>query len=303
MIIIWGFGQLGATLYRELTNSVSNETICFADNNPDIQGQYVNHTKVFSLESLLAYHETHKDEEIKVYIASLSWKSIANQLIDYHFHIVGYYVHGKLYDYESLDWNKVKNRKTVKLYAGDICDEIHLADKDVVGLSINKEDCRHILHDITTSYPLPDDSVDSYQAEDVLEHIEYDKLVDVINEIWRVLKPGSVFRLSLPDYFSPYLKNITLTDKDGHFLYDPTGGGKYIDHTVVKGGHVWFPTIENVKPLLEKSKFSNINYLCYREADGTLKKDTIDYTNGHVIRLAKCHSDEGIYSLLIDCRK
>jgi predicted SAM-dependent methyltransferase len=58
--------------------------------------------------------------------------------------------------------------------------------------------------------PLQDNCVESYQAEDVFEHIDYDKLPEVINEIYRVLKPGGYFRLSVPDYGSDvYIERST----------------------------------------------------------------------------------------------
>ena len=118
--------------------------------------------------------------------------------------------------FERLDLSK-----QITLYAGDICDEEHLKNPNLYGLSIHKADKRHILADITNEYPLPDNSIYSYQAEDVLEHIEPQKLVDTINEIYRILGDG-VFRICLPDYNSPYLKNISMKSKEGRILFDPT---------------------------------------------------------------------------------
>lgn len=47
---------------------------------------------------------------------------------------------------------------------------------------------------------LSDNSVDIYQSEDVFEHIEYQTIPSIFNEIYRVLKPNGLFRLSMPDY-------------------------------------------------------------------------------------------------------
>ena len=84
---------------------------------------------------------------------------------------------------------------------------MHMSEPNLYGLSINKADSKHILHDITNHYPLPDNSIYSYQAEDVLEHIAFEKLVDTINEIYRILHEGGLLRICLPDYYSAYLVN------------------------------------------------------------------------------------------------
>ncbi len=92
-----------------------------------------------------------------------------------------------------MEFLEIKNLDYIFLYAGDILDIEEYNIKGLFGLSINRSDKRHIKHDITVAYPLMDNCVDCYQAEDVFEHIEYDKLIGVINEIYRILKPGGAF--------------------------------------------------------------------------------------------------------------
>lgn len=53
--------------------------------------------------------------------------------------------------------------------------------------------------DITEGLPYDDDSVDEVRAWDFLEHILLGKTVGVIEEIWRVLKPGGIFESFTPD--------------------------------------------------------------------------------------------------------
>jgi predicted SAM-dependent methyltransferase len=67
-----------------------------------------------------------------------------------------------------------------------------------------------LLHDITTGLPYEDNSVDEIIAADFLEHIPIGKTVFVIEEIWRVLKPGGTL-----EHFTPS------TDGRGAFQ-DPT---------------------------------------------------------------------------------
>jgi len=52
--------------------------------------------------------------------------------------------------------------------------------------------------DVTEGFPYEDNSVDEVRAHDFLEHIPIGKTIGVINEIWRVLKPGGVFEHLTP---------------------------------------------------------------------------------------------------------
>ncbi|GHV10900.1 hypothetical protein FACS189491_01220 [Spirochaetia bacterium] len=85
---------------------------------------------------------------------------------------------------------RVANRSFIFLYAGDVPSNSHYKNKAIMGLSINQENSRHIKHNITHYHDLPDNSVDIYQAEDVFEHIEYEKLEYVLKDIYRILKPN-----------------------------------------------------------------------------------------------------------------
>lgn len=173
------------------------------------------------------------------------------------------------------------NRPVVRLYAGDVPDMSEYAGW--LGLSLTKENDRHIRHDITQPLPFLDNSVDAFQAEDVLEHIPYDRLVPVINEIFRVLKPGGLFRLSVPDYGCDVLIERSLKDVQGNIVFDPGGGG-----ILENPGHLWFPRIENVYRLLEKTKFhinGTMDFLHYWDMDRpTYVTKTIDYSKGYIKR-------------------
>lgn len=186
--------------------------------------------------------------------------------------------------FKKLTFDDIKNRDYIFLYAGDVPRRKEYNIDGIVGLAIRRATYRTILHDICQKYPLKDNSVDAYQAEDVFEHIEYDKLVDVINEIYRVLKPGAYFRLSVPDYGCDILYNRSKKDESGNIIFDPDGGGKYQDGKVIEGGHVWFPTYEKVLALIEKSDFSKYEFYHYYDENGKSVTKEIDYSKGYVIR-------------------
>lgn len=55
------------------------------------------------------------------------------------------------------------------------------------------------IFDVLNRLPYDDNSVDAIRADDFLEHIPIGKTVDVVTEIWRVLKPGGLFESLTPD--------------------------------------------------------------------------------------------------------
>jgi SAM-dependent methyltransferase len=169
---------------------------------------------------------------------------------------------------------------------------------------------RNINHDVTQPFPIPGGSVQVFQSEDVFEHIELSKMLPLFNEIHRVLAPGGLFRLSVPDYHFDLHIERSQRGPNGDIVFDPLGGGHFVDGRVVDGGHVWFPTIERVRDLFNASSFSTqgeIEYLQYTNADGTFKLDPIDYSLGYIQRTpdhdARVADRPRPISIVIDARK
>lgn len=186
--------------------------------------------------------------------------------------------------FNKLTFEKIKKRDFIFLYAGDIPFRKEYKVKGLVGLSIKRANYQTILHDICDPYPLPDNSIDAYQSEDVFEHIEYEKLPSVLNEIYRILKPGGYLRISVPDYRFDIYSTRSVKDYNGNIVFDPDGGGTFENGKVCGGGHLWFPTYESVLELARKSDFKQFNFLhCYNEA-GTPVINKIDYSKGFVQR-------------------
>lgn len=196
-------------------------------------------------------------------------------------------------------------KPAIYLYAGDVPE--NKLYKKFTGLSLTQSNFQHINHDITEVMPLPNECVDIYQAEDVFEHIQLDVILNIINEIYRVLKVGGVFRLSVPDYRCDLLENRTLKNDKGEMIFDPLGGGNYKNGKVIDGGHVWFPKYETVKELLLKTKFSNIEFLHYYDESGEAITKPIDYSIGHVMRTPdndkRVSSPYRPMSIVVDCIK
>lgn len=71
--------------------------------------------------------------------------------------------------------------------------------KGFVNIDNRKEVNPDLVCDVIEGLPYEDNSVDSVRAHDFLEHIPIGKTVQVITEIWRVLKPGGLFISLTPD--------------------------------------------------------------------------------------------------------
>lgn len=189
----------------------------------------------------------------------------------------------------ALSWKHIAHNKHLKLYIGNIPtddqrDKFYL---DYIGLSLTRNNSNHIMHDVNNPFPLQECSVDVVQSEDVFEHIEYSNLTAIIDEIYRVLKYGGYFRLSMPDYGCDILYDRSQKNFAGEPIFDPVGGGYFLNGKIFGGGHVWFPTYAKVKKLLNNTLFSSrgmITYYHYYDESGNSVTHPIDYSKGFVLR-------------------
>lgn len=183
-------------------------------------------------------------------------------------------------------WDDALASRPVRLYAGKLRRGLPQY-RTHWGITPFYASGRNIAADAGRPYPISEHTVDVYQAEDVFEHIPFDQIVPTFDEIHRILRPGGLFRLSVPDYHFDLYRDRTQRDEAGELLFDPGGGGRLEDGKVVGGGHLWFPTIELMRALFEQSRFGvagEIRYLHYTRADGSSVMEPIDYSLGHVQR-------------------
>lgn len=187
--------------------------------------------------------------------------------------------------HNAYSWEKALFQKNISLYAGALGPELKQFHTHI-GLCPEYVNARCIIHDIRDGMPIPDNSVDIYQSEDVFEHIEYNVLWKIFDEIHRVLRVGGLFRLSMPDYRCDILRNRCIYDNHGNIIFDPGGGGGFENGNVIAGGHLWFPLLEDVITIYEQSQFDHqkINVLHgYIDYDKVIL-NTIDYSLGNIMR-------------------
>lgn len=133
-----------------------------------------------------------------------------------------------------------------------------------IGLALKPAHDRELKHDLGDPLPFADDSIAKIQAQDVLEHIAFDRVSSVLDEIYRVLRPGGVFRLSVPDYRSPVHKRRSIYDARGRVIgdlmmgatgyLDPDTGTVRVRFSEDGDAHLWFPRYELITHLVLKSE-------------------------------------------------
>jgi len=168
----------------------------------------------------------------------------------------------------------MNTKLTQYLYFGNLpVDEPQYRDSKFLGLALNPEHNREIRHDIRKTLPFEMESIIKIQSQDVFEHISPLELVPILNDIFRVLMKGGVFRLSVPDYKSPYYLERCVFDERGVILADLRMGGsvgydrkakrRVIEFLPNGNSHVWFPTYNKILDLISNSDINKCQKIVF----------------------------------------
>jgi SAM-dependent methyltransferase len=120
----------------------------------------------------------------------------------------------------------------------------------------------HLSCDIRDGLPLPDECLDYVTSIHALPMISYPDLVPTLEELRRVLRPGGVLRLCLPDLD----KNIAAYQRGdrAHFLVpdsdEDTLSGKLIVQLMWYGWSVTPFTSEWIDSLLRRAGFTEVHH-------------------------------------------
>lgn len=121
---------------------------------------------------------------------------------------------------ENIDWSiyqRLRRNPIVRALATHILTGVRLEQ-------FMRMDDNLIVHDLRTGIPAEDQSVDAVYHSHVLEHIDRDGVASFFAEVRRVLRPGGVHRVVVPDlerYARAYLRSL----EDG--LGDPVARGDH----------------------------------------------------------------------------
>lgn len=120
-----------------------------------------------------------------------------------------------------------------------------------------------LVGDIRDGLALEDDSIDYVVSIHALPMISYPDLVPVLQELRRVLKPGGVLRLALPDvdkgidaYRRGDASHFLVPDEDVLSI-----GGKFVVHMLWYGWSVTLFTADFAEELLVKAGYHDVR-LC-----------------------------------------
>lgn len=136
-----------------------------------------------------------------------------------------------------------------------------------------------VRHDIRRRLPYPDGSVEAVYSSHTLEHLYLAEARRVLAECARVLRPGGLLRLALPDserLARDLLAATASGDPDAGFAFNrrllthpeerPRGIRRLM--TLATGGiHRWQPTPSMVERLLDEAGFAQPRLRAYREGD------------------------------------
>ncbi len=189
-----------------------------------------------------------------------------------------------------MEWSEVLEKKTIylNLGGGTYC---HPLDgyQNYIAVDINLSgDGWAVKHDIRNPFPLPDNSVTRIHCEDFLEHITREEIELLLEECFRLLKPGCRMRIGVPDYNNP---------KDSLFLQQ----GRDTRYPL----HITLTRYSLMRDIIEQSSFQRYEFYHYWQEGIFVAKD-IDYSLGYVRRTPdndiRCHASGLKQKIVVGCR-
>ncbi len=121
--------------------------------------------------------------------------------------------------------------------------------------------CANILE---VGIPLPDESVSEIYSSHFLEHFYMREIWDILAECMRVMRPGGVFKISVPDaslYVRGYLGGFyprLARYEPGYFYNTPIDTLNYIAYLGGAYQHKHMFDMENLLTILAKAGFRNV---------------------------------------------
>lgn len=134
---------------------------------------------------------------------------------------------------------------------------------DYINIDINYIPGVDDIADIRYLHPrkYPANSADVIYASHVLEHINKWDYEAVLKRWYKILKPGGILRLALPDF--EQLVQVYIETKDLKLIYGPLYGGQDSPGNT----HYWCWDFQQLKSVLESVGFQRVNRYDWRETE------------------------------------
>jgi predicted SAM-dependent methyltransferase len=132
----------------------------------------------------------------------------------------------------------------------------------------------HLLVDLQRPLPFPDASFDGVFSEHVLEHFTEDDGLRISREVARILRPGGVFRVVVPD--GEFVMRSYFDDPDGLVRYRGAGEPDATAMEMVNSffrqryEHQFMYDWPTMKRLLERAGFANVVRCAFRQSGAGL---------------------------------
>lgn len=140
-----------------------------------------------------------------------------------------------------------------------------------------------IYWDLRLGLPFPNESVSQIYSSHFMEHLSFREGQEFLDECLRVLVPGGLFSICVPDaklYIEAYIHGDTLESNQA-FRYKPAYNGTtsidYVNYIAyMDGHHNYMFDLENLFHILEEKGFENVRP---RKYDPTLDLQERDYVS------------------------
>ena len=131
-----------------------------------------------------------------------------------------------------------------------------------------------VLHDVRRGLPLQDGAAEAIYSSHMLEHLHFEDASKVLNECVRVLQPGGIIRLALPDALEVARR---LVEGDGserasrRFNDDlnayPNRRPGWTGFLTSSPGHRWQPTASLVAAMLRQAGFVEVREWVFQKGE------------------------------------
>jgi predicted SAM-dependent methyltransferase len=167
-------------------------------------------------------------------------------------HITTWKVVGPIVTRRYLDtWLNTTERRIINLGGGSNCRNVYLT------VDIDPRADAYV--DITKPLPFRDASVDAIFCEEVIEHIDLDLGSKLLQECWRILVPGGVFRLTTPN-LNWFICQATKSTADC----------QEINNIFYSHRHCYIYTEQALQAYCHKAGFINLKISSYKDPESKL---------------------------------